>query len=206
MEKKKKSNWSILNLTTFVDRTWMQATSVCGDSWWGRELRSGVGNGACHYGDGALSTNYCAMPAKMAEKNIHFSTQLRRCSRIRLPFAGTTRTTWHATLYCINLPHLRHWLRAALLGRYCGLDNGMLLELFYMLEVCCGSGASSGAMITHMRRMGRGVCSLLVDYMTLEQLLAMYPELAPYIEDGSITYFEACLTQMRQGDLQLHAD
>ena len=34
-------------------------------------------------------------------------------------------------------------------------------------------------------------------------LLATYPELKPYTEDGSITYFEACLTQMRQGDLQL---
>jgi hypothetical protein len=34
-------------------------------------------------------------------------------------------------------------------------------------------------------------------------LLSTYPELKPYLEDGSIIYFEACLTQMRQGDLQL---
>ena len=79
----------------------------------------------------------------------------------------------------------------------------MLLELFYMLEVCCGSGASSRAMITYMRRIGRGGRSLLIDIMTLEVLLATFPELRPYLEDGSIVYFEACLTQMRQGDLQL---
>ena len=39
--------------------------------------------------------------------------------------------------------------------------------------------------------------------MTLEVLLSTYPELTPYLEDGSVVYFEACLTQMRQGDLQL---
>ena len=79
----------------------------------------------------------------------------------------------------------------------------MLLGLFYMLEVCCGSGASSRAMIMHMRRLGRERGSLLTDIMTLDQLLSVYPELKPYIEDGSVIYFEACLMQMRQGDLQL---
>ena len=39
--------------------------------------------------------------------------------------------------------------------------------------------------------------------MTLGQLLLTYPELKPFVEDGSVIYFEACLTQMRQGDLQL---
>ena len=53
----------------------------------------------------------------------------------------------------------------------------MLLEFFYMLEVCCGSGASSRAMITHMRRLGREGRSLLIDIMTLDQLLLTYPEL-----------------------------
>ena len=72
----------------------------------------------------------------------------------------------------------------------------MLLKIFYMLEICCGSGASSSAVIMHMRRMGRGGHSLLVDFMPLEQLLATYLELRPYIEDGSIIYFEACLMQM----------
>ena len=72
-----------------------------------------------------------------------------------------------------------------------------------MLEVCCGSGASSRAMVTYMRRIGREGKSLLVDIMTLDVLLATYPELRPYLEDGSIVYFEVCLTQMRQGDLQL---
>ena len=55
----------------------------------------------------------------------------------------------------------------------------------------------------HMRCAGRGGRSLLIDYMPLEQLLATYPELKLYVEDGSIVYFEACLTQMRQGDIQL---
>ena len=81
--------------------------------------------------------------------------------------------------------------------------SDMLLELFYMLEVCCGSGASSRAMITYMRRKGREGRSLLIDIMTLDLLLLTYPELKPYLEDGSIIYFEACLTQMQQGDLQL---
>ena len=39
--------------------------------------------------------------------------------------------------------------------------------------------------------------------MPVALFLATYPELKPYLEDGSIVYFEACLTQMRQGDLQL---
>ena len=55
----------------------------------------------------------------------------------------------------------------------------------------------------HMRRIGSEGKSLLVDIMTLDVLLATYPELRPYLEDGSIVYFEACLTQMRQWDLQL---
>ena len=63
--------------------------------------------------------------------------------------------------------------------------------------------ASSRVMIMHMRGTGWGGCSLLIDFMLLEQLLATHPELKPYIEDGSIVYFEVCLTQMRQGDLQL---
>ena len=54
-----------------------------------------------------------------------------------------------------------------------------------------------------MRHIGREGKSLLIDTMTLDVLLSTYPELAPYLEDGSITYFEACLTQMQQGDLQL---
>ena len=54
----------------------------------------------------------------------------------------------------------------------------MLLEFFYMLEVCCGSGASSRAMITHMRRLGREGRSLLIDIMTLDQLLLRHPELS----------------------------
>ena len=82
-------------------------------------------------------------------------------------------------------------------------SSGMLLDFFYTLEVCCGSGASSRAIITHTRRLGREGRSLSIDLMTLDQLLATYPELKPHLEDGSITYFEACLTQMRQGDLQL---
>ena len=53
----------------------------------------------------------------------------------------------------------------------------MLLELFYMLEVCCGSGASSRAMVTYMRRIGREGKSLLIDIMTLEVLWATFPEL-----------------------------
>ena len=58
-------------------------------------------------------------------------------------------------------------------------------------------------MITYMRCIGREGKSLLIDIMTLDVLLDTYPELKPYLEDGSIIYFEACLTQMRQGDLQL---
>ena len=45
--------------------------------------------------------------------------------------------------------------------------------------------------------------SLLIDIMTLDLLLLTYPELKPYLEDSSIICFEACLTQMQQGDLQL---
>ena len=57
----------------------------------------------------------------------------------------------------------------------------------------------------YMRRIGREGKGLLIDIMTLGVLLDTYPELKPssYLEDGSIVYFEACLTQMRQGDLQL---
>ena len=46
------------------------------------------------------------------------------------------------------------------------------LELFYMLEVCCRSGASSRAIVTYMRRIGREGKSLLIDIMTLEVLLS----------------------------------
>ena len=45
--------------------------------------------------------------------------------------------------------------------------------------------------------------SLLIDFIPLERLSAMYPELWSYIEDSSLVFFETCLTQMRQGDLQL---
>ena len=61
----------------------------------------------------------------------------------------------------------------------------MLLEIFYMLEVCCGSGASSRAMITYMRSIGCEGKSLLIDIMTLGVLLDKYPELKPFLEDGS---------------------
>ena len=54
-----------------------------------------------------------------------------------------------------------------------------------------------------MRRIGREGKSLLIDIMTLDVLLSTCPELKPYLEDGLIIYFEVCLTQMRQGDLQL---
>ena len=64
----------------------------------------------------------------------------------------------------------------------------MLLDFFYMLGVCCGSGASLRAMITHMQRLGREGRSLLIDIMTLDQLLLTYPELKPYLEDGAIIY------------------
>ena len=40
-------------------------------------------------------------------------------------------------------------------------------------------------------------------YVPLGKLLTMHPELRPFVEDGSVVYFEACLAQMRQGDLQL---
>ena len=93
--------------------------------------------------------------------------------------------------------------RVASVGWVLDRDSDTLLDFFYMLEICCGSGASSRAMIAHTHRLGREGRSLLIDFMTLEQLLATYSELKPHIEDGSVTYFEACLTQMRQGDLQL---
>ena len=54
-----------------------------------------------------------------------------------------------------------------------------------------------------MRRIGWEGRSLLVDIMTLDLLLLTYPGLKPYLDDGSIIYFEVCLTQMRPGDLQL---
>ena len=57
----------------------------------------------------------------------------------------------------------------------------------------CGSGASSRAMIAHMRSLGREGRSLLIDFMTLEQLLTTYPELKPHIEDGSVTYILRCV-------------
>ena len=37
----------------------------------------------------------------------------------------------------------------------------------------------------------------------IEQLLATYPELRSHIEDGFIIHFEACITQIQQGDLKL---
>tara|TARA_B110000027_G_scaffold96578_1_gene101977 strand:- start:445 stop:1812 length:1368 start_codon:yes stop_codon:yes gene_type:complete len=126
-----------------------------------------------------------------AEKSDFFSTKLERVPQIT---RAVRQTAWQQiTGYIISWTSLGR-------SRWHGI---MLLELFYMLEVCCGSGASSRAMITYMRRIGRGGRSLLIDIMTLEVLLATFPELRPYLEDGSIVYFEACLTQMRQGDLQL---
>ena len=44
-----------------------------------------------------------------------------------------------------------------------------------MLEVCCGSGASSRAMTTYMRRIGREGKSLLIVIMALGVLLSTYP-------------------------------
>ena len=126
-----------------------------------------------------------------AEKSDFFSTKWERVPQIT---RAVRQTAWQQiTGYIISWTSLG-----------CSRRHGiMLLELFYMLEVCCGSGASSRPMITYMRRIGRGGRSLLIDIMTLEVLLATFPELQPYLEDGSIIYFEACLTQMQQGDLQL---
>ena len=55
----------------------------------------------------------------------------------------------------------------------------MLLEIFYMLEVCCGLGASSRAMIMYMCRISCEGKSLLINIMTLGVLLDTYPELKP---------------------------
>ena len=85
-------------------------------------------------------------------------------------------------------------------------DAGMLLEDFCMLEACCGSGASSRAIIVHMHRLGRRGRSRLIDFIPLERLLALHPELRLYIEDGSVIYFKVCLAQMRPDDLQLLVD
>ena len=57
-----------------------------------------------------------------------------------------------------------------------------------MLQVRC---MSLRAMITYMRRIGREGKRLLIDIVTLEVLLSTYPELIPYLEDGSVIYFEA---------------
>ena len=67
----------------------------------------------------------------------------------------------------------------------------MLLDFFYMLEVCCGSGARSRTVIAHMQRLGWEGRSLLIDFVTLGQLLLTYRKLKPHVEDGSISYFEA---------------
>ena len=98
--------------------------------------------------------------------------------------SAVRQTVWQrVTLYINSLPTTDciHW------------HGIMLLEIFFMLEVCYGSGASSRAMITYMRCIGREGKSLLIDIMTLEILLDTYPELRPYLEDGFIVYFEACL-------------
>ena len=112
--------------------------------------------------------NYCAMPAKKWRKKACFSTRLRRCSWVRMLPAGAT---WHATSHCTGLPHLRCWLRAALPGWHQGLESSMLLELFCMLTFCCSSeGPVQRAMVMHMRRMGQGGRSLLVEYFWFKLL------------------------------------
>ena len=121
-------------------------------------------------------------------KKRFFPTGLRRCSWITLTFV---ETAWQGISHCTNSLQSSHRPQVTSTDWLLGWDSGMLLELFYMLEICCGSGASSRAMTMHMRRAGRGGRSLLIDYMPLEQLLATYPELKPYVEDGSIVYFQA---------------
>ena len=65
-------------------------------------------------------------------------------------------TAWHRASISIKSPSLTERLRLSLLCRLrIHRHSTMLLELFYMLEVCCGSGASSRAMISYMRRIGR---------------------------------------------------
>ena len=139
----------------------------------------------CSKGHGAEQRNFfsanCAAPAKL-EGLLWITSRTVR------------QTAWQRITFYIN----------SLPTADCTHLHGiMLLEIFFMLGVCCGSGASSRAMITYMRRIGREGKSLLIDIMTLDVLLDTYPELRPYLEVGSIVYFEACLTQMRQGDLQL---
>ena len=93
--------------------------------------------------------------------------------------SAVRQTVWQLlTGYIILWPSLghSHW------------HSTMLLEIFYMLEVCCRSGVSLRAMVTYMRRIGCEGRSLLVDIMMLEVLLATYPELRPYLEDSSIIY------------------
>ena len=48
-------------------------------------------------------------------------------------------------------------MRVKLPAHNLGWDISMLLEDFCMPEACCGSGASSGAVIEHMRRLPDGV-------------------------------------------------
>ena len=120
-------------------------------------------------------------------------TKLKGPGRIR---QSLRQTTWQRILGCLKLLSLLCRPQVVQTRWTSHRHSDILLELFYMLEVCCGSGASSRAMIMYMRRMGRGGGSLLIDIMTLDLLLLMYPELKPYLEDGSIIYFEACLTQM----------
>ena len=124
----------------------------------------------CFYGDSwSYHSTECELVYIAAEKKRFFFYKLWHCSWIKLTFVGTA---WQGDSHRINSLQSRHRPRVASTGWLLGWDNGMLLELFYMLEICCGSGASSRAMIMHMRRVGRAGRSLLIDYMPLEQLLA----------------------------------
>ena len=100
-----------------------------------------------------------------------FSTRLSGLSQIDQPLEPTA---WQGGTDSIKLLSLLCWSRVGLAHKTARRHWTMLLELFYMLEVCCGSGASSRAMITYMRRIGREGKS--IDIMTLEVLLSTYPE------------------------------
>ena len=62
------------------------------------------------------------------------------------PTGIVRHTAWQRILVYIKPLTAADWIHR---------HGPMLLEVFYMLEVCCGSGASSRAMVTYMRRIGR---------------------------------------------------
>ena len=111
--------------------------------------------------------------------SLFFSTRLTDQQQIDLPLE---QAAWQGKLGGIKLVSLLCWSQAILTYRAAHWHRTMLLELFHMLEVCCGSGASSRAMITYMCRIGREGKGLLIDIMTLDVLLLTYPELKPYLE------------------------